>query len=421
MVLSPLRLLPAALLAATLLLPAAGASAASGQNEYGGYDIAGVPGIVERPYGETRGWQVVSATLKGKFAYCAGTFDDNGTPWRLGTDGGQWQLALPMTARPDWQGYLGVDGDSRSTSGSAGHGWTFLWLQLPERDRIGTGNDMTIEVGSTTVHHPLIGTAAVITKIEECMSRKGQPPKSAAAASAPAPAATAAAGNAPAAPRKDSGPCPDDGPRLPVTGLCRGRATAYLNVPSQPDLFIFPDKACSWDLQETALPDDSVLLYRVLRCKGVTSHLDFAGGAHYAQLIPDRSAIDAAYGGKGKVADAKPLAWITIIDPANVRRDLTRASSEGLGAAARKYKCRLTPSKLYDGYVFGADPSTLPDEPTPAVCGTFSEGDGVMRFWRVFGDTAILFDMPGEAYQEFDPVSMVRLARDGAGNWAAVP
>ncbi|MGH2343356.1 hypothetical protein ACRC7T_17970 [Segnochrobactraceae bacterium EtOH-i3] len=417
---SPARLMQATLLlAAAHLLPATGASAASGQNSYGGYDIAGIPGIVENPYGETRGWQVVSATLKGRFAYCAGIYDDNGTPWRLGTDGQQWQLALPMTAKPDWQGYLGVDGDSRPTSGSAARGWTFLWLWLPERDKIGAGSDMTIKVGSRSVHHPLIGTAAVITKIEECMSRKGQPPKSASAAGSTA--GTAPASPASSAPRT-GGPCPDDGPRLPVTGLCRGQATAYLGPPPSPDLFIFPDKACSWDLQEAALPDDSVLLFRVLSCKGVTSHLDLAGGAHYAQLIPDRSAIDAAYDGTGKVTDAKPLAWITPIDPANVQRDLVRASAEGLNASVRKkYKCRLTRSKAYDGYVYGADPATLPDEPTPAVCGPFSEGDGVTRFWRVFGDYAILFDLPGEAYQEFDPVSMVLLHKNDAGNWVATP
>ncbi len=413
MALSLARLMRATpLLIAAHLLPVTGASAANGQNDYGGYDIAGVPGIVERPYGEARGWQVVSATLKGRFAYCTGIYEDDGTPWRMGTDGLQWQLALPMTAKPDWQGYLSVDGDRRSTSGSAARDWTFLWLQLPERDKIGQGNDMTIDVGRTSVHHPLVGTAAVITKIEECMSRKGQPPKAASAAPARP---------APASPRRDDS-CPDDGPRLPITGICRGQATAFLNVPPNPDLFRFPDPNCSWELQEAGLPDDNVLLLRVLSCNGVTSHLEFAGGAHYAQLIPDRSAIDAAYGGSGKVTDPKPLAWITIIDPANVRRDLVRASAEGLSAKVKKqYKCRLAPARDYDGYVYGADPSTLPDEPTPPVCGTFSDGDGATRFWRVFGDYAILFDLPGEAYQEFDPVSMVLLHKDGSGNWSAVP
>ena len=54
------------------------------------------------------------------------------------------------------------------------------------------------------------------------------------------------------------------------------------------------------------------------------------------------------------------------------------------------------------------------------LCGPFSAGDGVIRFWRVLGDYAFLFDLSADIYQDFDPNTVTLLRKDGSGNWNAV-
>lgn len=145
-----------------------------GINDYNGYDIAGIARVAEGHYGEVLGWSVLSATVAGNFAYCTGEFGERGARWRLGWDGMQWQVALPVESKPDWNGDLEVDGDRRSISGSARNGWTFLWLGLPELDKIRDGKTMIADIGRASIDRALVGTAAVITKIEECVQRKGR-------------------------------------------------------------------------------------------------------------------------------------------------------------------------------------------------------------------------------------------------------
>lgn len=210
-------------------------------NDHGGYDIAGTPEAEENDYASLRGWRISSARIAGNFAYCAGETDDRGAIWRLGWDGMQWQVAVVANSQPDWSGMLDVDGDSRSISGSAKEGWTLLWLGMPELDKIRNGNRMIVDVGRTSIEHPLRGTAALITKIEECVDRKGDGGRAAAPQPVAAPqggsgwfakntdAGNKGAGNTGAGGDSRDAGCPDDGSRLPVTGICAGRAAAYLN------------------------------------------------------------------------------------------------------------------------------------------------------------------------------------------------
>jgi hypothetical protein len=152
---------------------------AAAQNSYGGFDIAGDGSVRESNYSSVRGWNVVSAVKGGRFAYCAGEFNDGGGVWRLGrdllTDGShQWQIAFPFPSQPHWEARLEIDGDARAASHEAGRDWTFLWLGLPELDRIRNGNEMIVSLDKHDIQRRLSGTAAVITKIEECVQRRGK-------------------------------------------------------------------------------------------------------------------------------------------------------------------------------------------------------------------------------------------------------
>lgn len=385
-------------------------------NAYGGYDIGGTPEADESRYGSVRGWTVYSAAISDKFAYCAGEIDDRGAAWRLGWDGMQWQVAVAIDAKPDWNGILDVDGDSRPISGSAKGGWTLLWLGMPELERIRDGNVMIVDVGRESIDHRLIGTGAVITKIEECVRREGRGASKAPAPATPRRASTASSGAA---------ACPDDGPRLPFTGICAGRAVNYLGGGSTYGDYL-PDPGCEWVVNEVRIVDDA-LLYRALRCKGVTAQLEFAGGAQWAQLMVVRSALDAAYG--SAVADPEtPLVWFNTIDPNDIEGQLDMRSRQGAEDGLRGRVCaisRADPAISPDGYVFDitpADPKYAEREEGPigAQCGRFSYGDGSVRFWRVLGDHAFLFDLSADIYQDIDPNTVTLLRKDGGGNWAAV-
>ena len=145
-----------------------------GINDYNGYDIAGISQVTEGRYGAVLGWSVLAAAVAGNFAYCTGEFGERGSRWRLGWDGLQWQIALPVESKRDWDGHLEVDGASRGISGSARSGWTFLWLGMPELDRVRDGKTMIVDIGRASIDRALVGTASVITKIEECVQRKGR-------------------------------------------------------------------------------------------------------------------------------------------------------------------------------------------------------------------------------------------------------
>lgn len=396
-----------------------------GTNDYNGYDIAGTPQARENRYASVRGWEVAGATVAGNFAYCVGQFDEKGSVWRLGWDGMQWQVGLPVNAAPDWNGYLDVDGDRRPISGSAKNGWTFLWLGMPELDKIRNGNAMNVDLGAVTVAHRLVGTAAVITKIEECVQRKGQGGNAAAAPAPRSPAPRYAAPTAPTGGAGGNAGCPDDGPRLPYTGICAGRASAYLmGQPTYGDYV--PDPSCQWVVNEVQVVEDA-LLYRALRCKGVTAQLEYAGGAQWAQLMVVRSALNAASGQAPDVSDPKPLIWFNTIDPRNVAHDLDMRARQG-AETLRGRKCTIKkadPAVSPDGYVFDLDPADplyaqQQQGPTGPLCGAFSYGDGAVRFWRVLGDYAFLFDMSADLYQDIDPNTVTLLRKDVSGSWAAV-
>ncbi len=143
------------------------------QNDYGGYDIVGALESTERAYGSARGWTVSAANDRGRFAYCAGAYRGNGYDIRIGYDGGQWQLAVPGRSTPDWEGTLDVDGDRRTSGGTAVGNWTIAWLRLDELDRLARGDHAELSNRTTHYSFPLTGTAATITKIEECVRRKG--------------------------------------------------------------------------------------------------------------------------------------------------------------------------------------------------------------------------------------------------------
>lgn len=169
------------LLCASLALTTPG-SAIAQQNGYGGYDIVAAP-QGEEFYADTRGWRVFAGRVGGGFGYCfAEAVRGDGSALRLGWDGQQWQLAVPITSRPDWEGTLQIDGAGSGQgyrrggdyiSGTASGGWTIAWLGEAELDGLRQGKFAVLGVGRADYDFRLSGSTAAVLKVQECVDRSG--------------------------------------------------------------------------------------------------------------------------------------------------------------------------------------------------------------------------------------------------------
>lgn len=162
------------LMASMLLVVATGAKA---QNSYGGYDIIGTRGVSEQSYASVRGWNVVAAFVNGNFAYCAANNVRNDANVRVGYDGMQWQLTMPLPANHNWFGSLEVDGRDLGASGTVGQGQAIIWLGIRDLDALKRGNAADFGTGRTNYDFSLMGMTASTLKIEECVQRRGQAPR----------------------------------------------------------------------------------------------------------------------------------------------------------------------------------------------------------------------------------------------------
>lgn len=137
-------------------------------------DVAGMPGAREALYGKARDYQVFSGSVDGVFKYCVGERRFGDYPFRIGFDGGQWQVAVPYSTKPDYYGSYEVDGKGRGMSGTSKNNWTFWWLGMPELDQLRNGSTLIMNIGRGSADFPLNGSAATITKVEECVHRQGR-------------------------------------------------------------------------------------------------------------------------------------------------------------------------------------------------------------------------------------------------------
>jgi len=83
--------------------------------------------------------------------------------------------------------------------------------------------------------------------------------------------------------------CPDEGPRLPISNVCKGRAVNFMNTN---DLILDAPDGCVWETQEVDLLLDEVLLYRSLTCGETETRLLFSAGAKSATLTYGSSALN---------------------------------------------------------------------------------------------------------------------------------
>lgn len=210
--------------------------------------------------------------------------------------------------------------------------------------------------------------------------------------------------------------CADDGERLKLTGLCKGRAVNYMNM----DASASPEAAdgCEWQVMEAALPADEVLLYRGLVCGTKTAELEVAAGAERAELKLVKSAMS------DEMPEPFTIGYMYTAegDPAQAITQRARSVIEDLAEAA---KCNARPAGIEgwpkDAMVVDTDPkgSTSADGDPVAVCGDLGYFDEGFRFWRAAQGYAWFFDF-GQDYAEIDPGSLTIVAKDAEGTWGAI-
>jgi len=232
------------------------------------------------------------------------------------------------------------------------------------------------------------------------------PPAKSVAAPAPAPAASSG--------------CADDGVRLPVTGICAGRAANYLdNLPSDPPT---PD-GCAWTFNEAGLGDAEALLYRAMTCKGVTTRLAFSAGARGASVEYEKSALfgDAAVG--------KTAVRLFTLDEKDPRGGLLRLVQEGVEDKAERAACALRAAGFKDwpdgalvvdvNDAYKARRKINDDEPRTA-CGPLGLDTDQMSYWLIKQGYAWKFDL-GQEETDFDPRTLTLMRKGPDGAWSVVP
>lgn len=249
-----------------------------------------------------------------------------------------------------------------------------------------TGND------EVTVTYELKGSAAALLALEECYtiaSTGGVMPTG------------ASEGNQ----LMGSSDCPDDGPKLPGSGVCQGRGVNYLNIVdgSAPEL----DVGCEWKLNEAAMPGGDYLFYLASSCGVHLSQLEFAAGAQTADVNLVKSAM-------GNGDDWGSILTVIAVDEADPKASLLQFVRNGMDDKAEAAKCRVA---AYGG---GPADALVIDNLSPAeakadmetsmeprwACGEYGLNQDSQSFWRIFGGFAWYFDLGQDAYFDIDPRSL---------------
>lgn len=239
----------------------------------------------------------------------------------------------------------------------------------------------------------LIATSLAALLTAACSETADKPADDAATATPVAAAATSAE------------PCADDGARLPLSGVCAGRAINYLDIAEGGEAAL-PD-GCEWVVSEAALPGEKqFLLYRAAKCGTVTATLEMEGGAKTGSLVLAKSAL---------VPDSKDKpVYATVV---SAEDDAPHAGimglvTEELGAAeaakcsVRKADAKDWPADALVVYVSAADAAKAPKGEPRTACGKFGLDEDNPYFWRVFGGFAWFFQPTQDMHQDIDPGSL---------------
>lgn len=128
------------------------------------------------PYNGVRGWEVYSMHSGGGFAGCAGSIEQPGGFLILQKKDYGWELRVPANQTEGFDGgVIVLDGKTVDAQfGFTPEGAGEAGLDDGFVARLRQGNRLTTQInGEEPINWDMKGSAAVVTKIEECYTRKG--------------------------------------------------------------------------------------------------------------------------------------------------------------------------------------------------------------------------------------------------------
>lgn len=215
-----------------------------------------------------------------------------------------------------------------------------------------------------------------------------------------------------AAPAQSS--CPDDGPRLPGTGLCQRTAMILLEHAEGARAPTLPE-GCTMSVNETMMIGDEALIYAAAKCGETTTKLAFSAGAHAASITYETSAT-----GVGR-KDTEVVRLFGV-DP-----DPQGALKEQLEAlpAAERATCAIQPAGVEgwpaDAVIIAPTPAArarMSHDGPIAACGPMGLDEDTQRYWRIRQGQAWFFEL-GQEDLDFDPATMTIIEKGADGSWIA--
>jgi len=234
--------------------------------------------------------------------------------------------------------------------------------------------------------------------------------------------------------------CPDDGPRLPGTGLCQGRVANYFDparlAGAEGDL----PEGCTYVINETMTIDpEEAILYNALSCKGKTTKLEFSAGARSASLGWGVSGFfdNVPTAGEEGSERVRVFSLLDVADPKAMILDMAKATArEEKAADAEIAACELRqagedfPADAFmvdvnDAYrnankigPYDTGPADDPGTGVYGACGPYGVTDAP-RFWMIRDGYAWFVD-EGQDLPDFDATSLTVFRKGSDGAWAPV-
>jgi hypothetical protein len=174
-------------------------------------------------------------------------------------------------------------------------------------------------------------------------------------------------------------------------------------------------------VNEVGIAGSDYVLYFAAKCaNGKVTTLDYAGGAHKAELTFAMSAPS------GK-AEKNKIIEIHGMDEKDPHAAVLRAAREVIANRAEAGRCQVRPAKVAhfpsDALVVDVSPASAakaPKNEPRAECGRYGLDEDSQKFWRVFQTFSWFFDL-GQEELDIDPGSLTMISHDEKGNWVRTP
>ena len=145
------------------------------QYNYGVTNIVENANSVEVDFGSVENWLLVEGTLKGNTAYCAAEKQFGDRTLRIGTDGGQWQIATNYESSPNYIGAIEIDDKILTMSGTSTSHWTIGWIGQPEIDGIRNSTTIILDINRASLDFKMDGIANALDQVNACLPKAYNP------------------------------------------------------------------------------------------------------------------------------------------------------------------------------------------------------------------------------------------------------